>query len=63
MNRDPQSIKIRREKAIKRTETRTKISPEQQLEKLDAEGWVATKERARLHKLIAKSSHKKEKKS
>lgn len=42
----------RREEAEKRMKQREKRSPEQQLAKLDSEGWRAKKERARLLKRI-----------
>jgi rubrerythrin len=45
--------KKKREEANARTAQRAERTDEQQLGKLDAEGWTATKERARLQQRIA----------
>ena len=62
-NKDIQRLKERRTEAVERQEVRNKRSPEEQIAKLDAEGWVATKERAKLQKLVNKQKGKKKVKS
>ena len=43
---------IKREEALERLEARKSLTPEQQLAKLDAKGFVASKERSKLVKKI-----------
>jgi len=61
-SKDPQRAKDRRADAVERQSVRDTRSPEEQIAKLDFEGWTATKERARLQKLVSKQEHKKKKK-
>jgi hypothetical protein len=44
----------RRKEALERQEDRKARSAEEQIKKLDNEGWAATRERARLQKIINK---------
>jgi len=61
-SKDPQRAKERKTEAVERQEARNSRSPEEQIAKLDFEGWTATKEKARLQKLVGKQEHKKKEK-
>lgn len=56
----PEHKKLKQELALLRQEARNKRTPQQQLEELDRKGMVATKERAKLQKLIEEQSKPKQ---
>ena len=58
MERSKKRKAERRKKAEELKKERAKRSPEEQLAKLDREGWRATKERAKLKKMIGKKDKK-----